>query len=96
MVKNPKQHPEGDFVLKDNLIELEGKERLTFSGIAIYQPEIFEGNSIEPVAKLAPILKKLIDSKYISGEAYQGLWFDIGTPERLNEINLLLKEKLKS
>ena len=96
MVKNPKQHPEGDFVLKENQIELEGKERLTFSGIAIYQPEIFEGNSIEPVAKLAPILKKLIDSKYISGEAYQGLWFDIGTPERLNEINLLLKEKLKS
>ncbi|MEY5021011.1 MAG: hypothetical protein RJA91_563, partial [Pseudomonadota bacterium] len=41
-------------------------------------------------------LKKLIDLKYISGEAYQGLWFDIGTPERLNEINLLLKEKLKS
>jgi len=96
MVKNPKQHPEGDFVLKDNQIELEGKERLTFSGIAIYQPEIFEDISIEPVAKLAPILKKLIDLKYISGEAYQGLWFDIGTPERLNEINLLLKEKLKS
>lgn len=96
MVKNPKQHPEGDFVLKDNQIKLEGKERLTFSGIAIYQPEIFEGISIKPVAKLEPILEKLITSKYISGEVHEGLWFDIGTPERLNEINLLLKEKLKS
>jgi len=96
MVKNPKQHPDGDFFLQNNQIELEGKERLTFSGIAIYQPKIFEDINIEPVAKLAPILKKLIGAKCISGEAYQGLWFDIGTPERLNEVNLFLKEELKS
>lgn len=96
MVKNPKQHPDGDFFLQNNQIELEGKERLTFSGIAIYQPKIFEDIKIEPVAKLAPILKKLIGAKCISGEAYQGLWFDIGTPERLNEVNLFLKEELKS
>ena len=96
MVKNPKQHPDGDFFLQNNQIELEGKERLTFSGIAIYQPKIFEDIKIEPVAKLAPILKKLIGAKCISGEAHQGLWFDIGTPERLNEVNLFLKEELKS
>jgi len=96
MVKNPKQHPDGDFVLKNNQIELEGQERLTFSGIAIYQPKIFEDINIELVAKLAPILKKLIGAKCFSGEAYQGLWFDIGTPERLNEVNLFLKEELKS
>jgi MurNAc alpha-1-phosphate uridylyltransferase len=96
MVKNPKQHPDGDFFLQNNQIELEGKERLTFSGIAIYQPKIFEDINIEPVAKLAPVLKKLIGAKCISGEAYQGLWFDIGTPERLNEVNLFLKEELKS
>jgi MurNAc alpha-1-phosphate uridylyltransferase len=96
MVKNPKQHPDGDFFLQNNQIELEGKERLTFSGIAIYQPKIFEDINIEPVAKLAPILKKLIGEKCISGEAYRGLWFDIGTPERLNEVNLFLKEELKS
>lgn len=96
MVKNPKQHPDGDFFLQNNQIELEGKERLTFSGIAIYQPKIFEDINIESVAKLAPILKKLIGAKCISGEAYQGLWFDIGTPERLNEVNVFLKEELKS
>ena len=96
MVKNPKQHPDGDFFLQNNQIEREGKERLTFSGIAIYQPKIFEDINIEPVAKLAPILKKLIDAECISGEVYQGLWFDIGTPERLNEVNLFLKEELKS
>jgi len=96
MVKNPKEHPDGDFVLKNNQIELDGKEKLTFSGIAIYQPKIFEDINIESVAKLAPILKKLIDAKCISGEAYQGLWFDIGTPERLSEVNVFLKEEMKS
>ncbi len=96
MVKNPKQHPDGDFFLQNNQIEREGKERLTFSGIAVYQPKIFEDINLEPVAKLAPILKKLIDAECISGEAYQGLWFDIGTPERLNEVNLFLKEESKS
>ena len=96
MVKNPKQHPDGYFFLQNNQIELKGKKRLTFSGIAIYQPKIFEDINIEPVAKLAPILKKLIGAKCISGEAHQGLWFDIGTPERLNEVNLFLKEELKS
>ena len=96
MVRNPKQHPDGDFFLQNNQIEREGKERLTFSGIAVYQPKIFEDINLEPVAKLAPILKKLIDAECISGEAYQGLWFDIGTPERLNEVNLFLKEELKS
>jgi len=96
MVKNPKQHPDGDFFLQNNQIEREGKERLTFSGIAVYQPKIFEDINIEPVAKLAPILKKLIGAKCISGEVYEGLWFDIGTPERLNEVNLFLKEELKS
>lgn len=96
MVENPKQHPNGDFVLKNNQIELEGKEKLTFSGIAIYQPEIFEEINVESVVKLAPILKKLIEARCISGEVFQGLWFDIGTPERLKEINSFLKEELKS
>ena len=96
MVRNPKQHPDGDFFLQNNQIEREGKERLTFSGIAVYQPKICEDINLEPVAKLAPILKKLIDAECISGEAYQGLWFDIGTPERLNEVNLFLKEESKS
>lgn len=91
MVENPAHHPYGDFVLNNNQIELEGENKLTFSGIAIYQPEIFKEINIEPVAKLAPILKKLIDRGCISGEKYHGLWFDIGTPVRLEEINFFLK-----
>jgi MurNAc alpha-1-phosphate uridylyltransferase len=91
MVKNPPHHKQGDFVLKDNNIALGGGNKLTFSGLAIYRPEIFEGIEMEPVAKLAPILKKLIDAGSVSGEEYHGIWFDIGTPKRLEEINFFLK-----
>jgi MurNAc alpha-1-phosphate uridylyltransferase len=91
MVKNPPHHMKGDFVLKHNKIELEGSNKLTFSGLAIYRPEIFEEINMESVAKLAPILKKLIDAGCICGEEYHGLWFDIGTPKRLEEINFFLK-----
>jgi MurNAc alpha-1-phosphate uridylyltransferase len=91
MVKNPPHHMQGDFVLKHNKIELEGNNKLTFSGLAIYRPEIFEEINMESVEKLAPILKKLIDAGCICGEEYHGLWFDIGTPKRLEEINFFLK-----
>ena len=46
---------------------------------------------MEPVVKLAPILKKLIDAGFVCGEEYRGLWFDVGTPKRLEEINFFLK-----
>lgn len=91
MVKNPAHHIQGDFVLNHNKIELEGDSKLTFSGLAIYRPEIFEEINMEPVVKLAPILKKLIDAGFVCGEEHHGLWFDVGTPKRLEEINLFLK-----
>jgi MurNAc alpha-1-phosphate uridylyltransferase len=91
MVKNPAHHMHGDFVLHHNKIELEGSNKLTCSGLAIYRPEIFEEINMEPVVKLAPILKKLIDAGFVSGEEHHGLWFDVGTPKRLEEINLFLK-----
>lgn len=95
MVKNPKHHSEGDFVLKDSQIELEGEGKLTFSGIAIYKPEVFKEINMESANKLAPILKKLINARGVSGEVHHGIWFDIGTPERLKEINFFLKDNLR-
>ena len=94
MVKNPAHHLQGDFVLNHNKIELEGDSKLTFSGLAIYRPEIFEEINMEPIVKLAPILKKLIDAGFVSGEEHHGLWLDVGTPKRLEEINLFLKNTI--
>ena len=89
LVNNPEHNLKGDFGIMDNgILTMNSERSLTFSGIAIYDPKFFselaEGNKI----KLAPILEIAINKKCIQGELFEGLWSDVGTPERLNMINL--------
>ena len=89
LVNNPAHNLKGDFGIMDNgILTMNSERSLTFSGIAIYDPKFFselaEGNKI----KLAPILEIAINKKCIQGELFEGLWSDVGTPERLNMINL--------
>lgn len=93
LVKNPPQHVEGDFVLTESgEIESDGAHKLTFSGLGVYHPDLFEGYSAKKQA-LAPILRKAMNGNLVSGEFYQGVWHDIGTPERLTELDLYLRNK---
>jgi N-acetyl-alpha-D-muramate 1-phosphate uridylyltransferase len=89
LVNNPEHNLKGDFgIMDDGILTMNSERPLTFSGIAIYDPKFFselaEGNKI----KLAPILEIAINKKCIQGELFDGLWSDVGTPERLNIINL--------
>ena len=83
MVDNPAQHPGGDFALDSGRVALAGKNKLTFSGIGVYQPALFKDVAPGSVAKLAPLLNQAIAAGKVSGEHYQGVWVDVGTPERL-------------
>lgn len=90
LVDNPVQHPEGDFALVGEQVLLTGEEKYTFSGIGVYHPELFavrHGGSFP----LAPLLREMMRTSQVTGEYYQGIWFDIGTAERLNQ----LKQKLQ-
>ena len=92
MVDNPQHNPQGDFCLINNELQAEGETRLTYSGIGVYHPDLFAG--LEPgIRPLAPLLKKAMESNLVSGEHYQGRWYDIGTPERLTELDLQLKQQ---
>ncbi len=82
MVDNPPHHPQGDFALDDGLLSLEGQNRLTFSGIAVYRPALFAGLEAGPRA-LRPVFEAAIAAGQLSGVHYRGRWSDIGTPERL-------------
>ena len=90
MVPNPVQHPDGDFYLKDGKVSAqpsEGAERLTFSGIGIYHQDLFKALEIGVPAKLAPLLREAMEQNKVSGEKYAGPWHDVGTPQRLQELN---------
>ncbi len=89
LVDNPPQHSEGDFALLNGRVQDEGDVRLTFSGIGVYQPALF--SALEAgVRPLAPLLRAAMAGDKISGEHYQGQWFDIGTPERLQALDAQL------
>ena len=90
MVPNPLQHPEGDFYLQDTTVSCDqsvGAEKLTFSGIGIYHKDLFKSLEFGAPAKLAPLLRIAMEQNKVSGEKYLGPWHDVGTPQRLQELN---------
>lgn len=96
LVPNPEQHPKGDFGLDNGSVLAEAETQYTFSGIGVYQPEIFKGLAIDEPAPLAPILIELMEKQEVTGQLYQGEWRDIGTPERLDSLNKTFQKKIKT
>jgi MurNAc alpha-1-phosphate uridylyltransferase len=86
LVNNPAQHPYGDFGLYQQRIT-DSTPKLTFSGIGIYQPGLFADIPRGSIAPLAPLLRGQIPLGKVSGEHHQGLWVDVGTPQRLAELD---------
>jgi N-acetyl-alpha-D-muramate 1-phosphate uridylyltransferase len=85
LVPNPAHHSGGDFSLEDGLVRHAHGKTYTFSGIAMYRPDFFAGCTAGRFP-LLPLLKRAIDANTLSGELYEGLWSDVGTPERLAEL----------
>jgi len=89
-VQNPKHNPDGDFSLSSGLVIDNGREKVTYSGIAIYHPKLFLSYGVQRLA-LKPILIEAINKQQLSGELYHGKWSDIGTAERLAELAMELR-----
>jgi MurNAc alpha-1-phosphate uridylyltransferase len=88
LVDNPAHHMDGDFALESGRVTATGKEMFTFSGIGIYQPELFQDVVPGTVARLAPLLKEAMARERVSGQRYFGSWVDVGTPERLRLLDI--------
>ena len=93
LIDNPPQHLQGDFAIQDGMLKNTGIQMLTFSGVGVYHPDLFADIVNGEPAKLAPLLRKAIDNNAATAQYYQGIWHDIGTPERLKNLDeSLLKQ----
>jgi MurNAc alpha-1-phosphate uridylyltransferase len=90
LVPNPPHHARGDFALAcGGRIARDGGERLTYAGVALFRPELFAG--AEPGRfPLLPWLLRALDAGKLGGQRHDGMWLDVGTPERLAQLDATL------
>lgn len=86
LVANPGHNRAGDFCLRADQLTRDGERSLTFSGIGLYHPQFFNGCP-EGRLPLLPLLEQAAQEHRLFGERYHGAWTDVGTPERLAELN---------
>jgi MurNAc alpha-1-phosphate uridylyltransferase len=92
LVPNPPQHPRGDFALQGDAVAAQGAERFTYSGVGIYRPEFFAGCTPGRFP-LAPLLNRAIAAGRLRGRLHRGEWHDVGSPERLRELDQRLRAR---
>ena len=100
LVDNPSHNLKGDFCLLGNKVinptELTNRAKdnsYTFSGIGLYRPEFFSADLSEKIFPLAPLLRQAADNQQLAGSVLHCNWVDIGTPERLTQLNQFVKGK---
>ena len=90
LADNPTHNPDGDFQLSGSLLKSEGPEKLTFAGIGLYDPRLFAGCRPGRFA-LAPLLREAMGRQAIAGSHCGGYWTDVGTPQRLADLEQYLQ-----
>jgi MurNAc alpha-1-phosphate uridylyltransferase len=90
LVPNPPQHPLGDFGLERGLALPSAPRQYTFSGIAVYRPAFF-AHCVDGAFPLKPLLLRSMAAQRCSAELYTGIWEDVGTVDRLQALNALIR-----
>ena len=92
LVENTQDNPTGDFYINQSGLVHDAagndSKRLTFSGISVLHRNLFEGYQSEPLS-LVPLLKMAMMKGLVRGEVHNGVWIDVGTPKRLEQVNSL-------
>jgi len=98
VVDNPPHHPRGDFLLRGGVLEDDSEElaatrgsgvRLTFAGIGVYRPELLDGQAPGKYS-IVPLLRAAMRTGRVSGEHFRGRWSDVGTSQRLDDLDRAL------
>ena len=93
LVPNPRHRSRGDFTLEDGVIGDGAGARYTYAGIAVMSPALVAGVGPEQKAPRAPLLYAAAERRLLSGELYGGVWQDVGTRERLAELEAHLASR---
>jgi N-acetyl-alpha-D-muramate 1-phosphate uridylyltransferase len=93
MVPNPVFHPAGDFGLVDGVLSLDARPRLTFGSIGLYDTRMFHALPRGTRRALSPYYRDTIGRGLASGELYEGLWENVGTPAQLQALDQQLKAR---
>jgi MurNAc alpha-1-phosphate uridylyltransferase len=91
MVPNPAFHPDGDFGLVDGALSLDAQPRFTFGNIGLYDTRMFRALPRGTRRALTPYYRDTITRGLASGELYEGLWENVGTPAQLGELDRRLR-----
>ena len=93
LVPNPPHRSGGDFTLEDGTVGDGAAPRYTYTGIAVMSPAMVAGVAPEKKAPLAPLLYDAAARQLVGGELYRGVWQDVGTRERLAELEAHLTSR---
>lgn len=92
MVANPAHHSSGDFSLDgDRVVYAHGDQTYTYAGVAVFSPSFFANVKRGEIMKLRPLLDDAIAAGTLTGERHSGRWVDVGTPQRLAELDTELR-----
>ncbi|MEZ9594832.1 N-acetylmuramate alpha-1-phosphate uridylyltransferase MurU [Shewanella sp. 10N.261.52.F9] len=94
LVDNPVQHPEGDFGLSGEYVNDIGPNKLTFSGMGIYQAKLFN-DTPDGAFALAPLLRLAMKNQKVTGAYFDHYWCDVGTIARLEQIEKRETKKVR-
>ena len=86
LIPNPEHHKTGDFGLENGIVSTCAKIQYTFSGIGIYNADLFI-DCPPGKASLGPLLRQAMTTGRLTGSLYKGFWMDVGTQQRLTELD---------
>ena len=86
LVPNPPHRSDGDFSLEAGMVGNGAAPRYTYAGIAVMSPALVNAVGPREKAPLAPLLRAAADRRLLGGELHRGVWQDVGTRERLAEL----------
>lgn len=96
LIDNPEHNEGGDFAVNNGLASEQAigeADKYTFAGISVVSPLLVDGLVSGQSAALGPLLRQAMIKFQVTAEIMPDNWIDVGTPERLEQVNTFIENK---